>query len=51
VIEGGKTTAQAGGLTGHQTLAEIDHYSAKRDQAALADAAVEALTRTKNRTS
>lgn len=50
VIEAGKTTAQAGGLTGHRTLAEIDHYSAKRDQAALADSAVEALTRTKKRT-
>jgi integrase len=50
VIESGKTTAQAGGLTGHQTLAEIDHYSEKRDQAALADVAVEALGRTKNGT-
>jgi integrase len=50
VIESGKTTAQAGGLTGHKTLAEIDHYSAKRDQAALANVAVEALTRTKRGT-
>ncbi len=47
VIEQGKTTAQAGGLTGHKTLAEIDHYSAKRDRAALSDVAVSALTRIK----
>jgi len=47
VIERGKSTAQAGGLTGHKTLTEIDHYSAKRDRAGLADEAVKALTRTK----
>jgi integrase len=47
VIEQGNTTAQAGGLTGHKTLAEIDHYSAKRDRAALSDVAVGALTRVK----
>ena len=49
-IEKGVTTAQAGGLTGHRTLAEIDHYSAKRDRAELSDPAVYALTRTKRGT-
>jgi len=49
-IENGATTAQAGGLTGHQTLAEIDHYSAKRDNADLSDVAVSALSRTKRGT-
>ena len=50
VIEQGNTTAQAGGLTGHKTLSEIDHYSAKRDRAALSDVAVSALTRDKKGT-
>jgi integrase len=47
VIEKGHTTAQAGGLTGHKTLTEIDHYSAKRDRAALSDVAVGSLGRAK----
>lgn len=45
MIDTGHTTAEAGGITGHQTLAEIDHYARDRDNSRLADRAVSGLTR------
>ena len=45
MIDKGSTTAEAAGMTGHQTLAEIDHYAQERDNKLLADRAVSNLTR------